>query len=1036
MIEATSQGVDKVVADYSYVLGANLENLSLQSPVANTYSMLGLGNNQDNVIGGANGVANKLYGRDGNDTITGGNNWDQISGGSGNDLIYGSSQWTVQNDRVVFDSDSMQVSGDMLLGGLGNDTIYGDNGFDMLDGGVGKDTLYGGRGDDTYSIADKDAIVIEYANEGEDMVVSGLATYTLGSHLENLRIASGVNGSGTGNSLNNRMAGNFYDNTLDGDDGDDALAGDGPMWDVGSVFDPNIQGGNDLLVGGNGQDSLAGQFGDDILIGGRLTYDSKGLALKDSSGNYVVTADANSSVVDYMFGGAGDDIYYVSSELDMAWDVNLYADDQSPNGVAVDSLTDAGGTDWIYSSVEVQLSDSWRFSFIENVKLLDYATNDTNSNNLGVLGSNGVNQLVGSIFDNYMHGFAGNDTILGGGGNDVVTGGLGDDYIDGGANAAGKEMNLVMYGDITMANPKADGRYWGTWTDIDAFNLEKPTFAPRENVGQLGIQLNLDKTEILGVAAGRAVGIAGTDTLLNIQGAIGSDFNDILIGDGSENWLGGGRGNDTLIGGAGSDVLILGLNSAYGLTINMTDAGLTNLSAANTESTAKVLDLSMLSKESNAYFDAAQRPDSFVGNGLGVLTYWGFEGVAASELKDTVIGSDGNDTVFGLGGNDSIDGGAGNDMIYGNTSVTSGILAGDRLNSSDDADVIHGGAGNDQIWAGVGVGRLFGDSGNDTLNGGIANDYLNGGVGDDVLNGGAGDDTLVGGGGKDVLAGGVGNDLYIYTGVETITEKASEGGDMVFVMNTSSYTLGVEIENAALAPTWSIYGSSSNGAINSPTTLTGNALNNLLLGNDGDNTLIGGEGNDTLFGLAGDDVLTGGKGNDVFGLGGNESASGSSGNDAYSANFGGSITDFNKEGTDKLLLNFMESEYQLSDLEDPNSGNWVYDAYHYKLNIGGQESYLNGANDQTQGPEATITYDPTSGLLQLEFQRAAFDSVSNTYADSWVYGADSDVATGNANLTYFVMNGNTAANLNADSFLIDTTIQPVHPGLQLAYPQA
>lgn len=1006
VIEAANQGVDKVVADYSYVLGTNLENLTLQSTVANTYGMLGLGNNQDNVISGANGVNNKLYGRDGNDTISGGNRWDQISGGNGNDLIYGSSQWTVQNDRVVFDSDPMQVSGDLLLGGLDNDTIYGDNGSDLLDGGIGKDTLFGGQGDDTYNITDKDAILVEYADEGEDMVVSSLATYTLASHLENLSIASGVNGGGVGNSLNNRMAGNFYNNTLDGGDGNDALAGDGPMWYVGSTFDPNIQGGNDLLVGGNGQDSLAGQFGDDILIGGRLTYDSKGSALKDSSGNYVVTADANSIVVDYMFGGAGDDIYYVSSDLDMAWDVNLYVDNQSPNGVAVDSLTDAGGTDWIYGSIDIDLSDLWSYVFIENVKLLDYATIDTNSNYLGVQGSNGVNQLVGSIFDNFMHGFAGNDTILGGGGNDVVTGGLGDDYIDGGANAAGKEMNFVMYGDVNYANPKGDGRYWGWSEDIYAFNLKNPTFAPTESVAQLGIQLNLDKTEILGVAAGRAVGIAGTDTLLNIQGAIGSDFNDILIGNESENWLGGGRGNDTLIGGAGSDVLILGLNSAYGLTINMTDAGLTNLSSASTQSTAKVLDLSSLSNES---YEGSYRGE----NGLGVLTYWGFEGIGASELKDTVIGSDGNDTIFGLGGNDSIDGGAGNDMLYGNTSVTSGILAGDRLNTSDDADVIHGGSGNDQIWAGVGVGRLFGDSGKDTLNGGNANDYLNGGIGDDVLNGGAGDDTLLGGGGNDVLVGGVGNDLYVYTGLETITENAAEGVDMVFVKNTSSYTLGVGLENAALEPIGSIFGSGINGATNSPTTLTGNSLDNLLLGNDGDNTLIGGDGNDTLFGLTGDDVLTGGKGNDVFGLGGNESASGSSGNDAYSANFGGSITDFNKEGTDKLLLNFIEG-------------------YHYKLSVGGNETYLNGANDQTQGPEATITYDPTSGLLQLEFQRLADWGSS----DRWVYGEDSEVATGNANLTYFVMNGNNVADVNENSFLIDTTIQPVHPGLQLAYPQA
>ena len=1042
IVEVANQGIDKVVADTSYVLGANLENLTLQRSIsAPMASKLGLGNEQSNTIIGTNGAANKLYGRGGNDAITGGDSWDLISGGSGNDLIYGSGQWMLQNGRVTFTSNSLSVSGDMLLGGLGDDTIYGDNGYDVLDGGTGKDSLYGGKGDDTYNITDKNAVVFEYANEGVDMVVSSLAAYTLGENIEELRIASGVSGSGVGNGLNNRMAGNFYDNTLDGGSGNDAMSGDGLIWDVGTSFDPNEQGGNDLLIGGDGQDSLAGQFGDDVLIGGRLTYDTKGVVVKDSGGNYIVTADAMGTVTDYMFGGAGDDIYYVSSERDTAWDVNLYNDYQSSNGVAVDSLTDAGGKDWVYGSVDVELNNLYRFRYIENAKLLDNPTLDASNIYLGLKGTSGVNQLIGSKYDNWIQGLAGNDTILGGLGNDVLTGGLGDDYIDGGASIAStvKETNIVIYGDTSRAEARTDGRYWGTLTDIAAFNLKNPSFAPTASVGQLGVQLNLDKTALLGVAAGRSFGVAGADTLVNIQSAVGSDFNDILIGDGAENWFGGGKGNDTLVGGLGNDFLILGFNSAYGMTVNLTDAGLTNLTAANAQTSARVLDLSTLSNQSNAYFDVAHTPANFAGNGLGTLTYWGFEGIAVSELKDTVIGSDGSDTVLGLGGNDFIDGGAGNDMLYGNTSVTTGIFAGAGMNPLDDADEVHGGSGNDQIWAGVGNGRLYGDAGNDTLNGQWGNDDLNGGAGDDVLNGGAGNDTLFGGVGKDALNGGLGDDLYLYTGVEAITEKAAEGVDMVFVMNASSYTLGANIENAALAPTWSIYGGSSNGATNSPTTLTGNAGDNLLLGSDADSTLIGGDGRDTLFGFGGDDVLTGGKGNDLFGLGGDQSASGSYGYDDYSMEFYGTITDFNQAESDKLLLNFTKGELRQLDAQDPASGVWVPNAhqYHYKLNIGGNETYLYGANAQTQGPEATISYDSTSGLLQLEFQHSisSFDSTSNTTTYDWVYGADSDVATGNANLTYFVMNGTGAAALDANSFLLDTTIHPIHPGAQLAYPQ-
>lgn len=48
------------------------------------------------------------------------------------------------------------------------------------------------------------------------------------------------------------------------------------------------------------------------------------------------------------------------------------------------------------------------------------------------------------------------------------------------------------------------------------------------------------------------------DSLVNIENVIGSDFNDVLIGDAGDNLLIGGAGDDTLSGGAGNDTLIGG----------------------------------------------------------------------------------------------------------------------------------------------------------------------------------------------------------------------------------------------------------------------------------------------------------------------------------------------------------------------------------------------------------------------------------------------------------------------------------------------
>jgi len=79
--------------------------------------------------------------------------------------------------------------------------------------------------------------------------------------------------------------------------------------------------------------------------------------------------------------------------------------------------------------------------------------------------------------------------------------------------------------------------------------------------------------------------------------------------------------------------------------------------------------------------------------------------------------------------------------------------AADRLYGEDGDDTINGQDGND---------KLFGGDGNDTLNGGLGNDTLKGGNSADVLDGGEGDDRLYGGGDADSLAGGTGADLFVF----------------------------------------------------------------------------------------------------------------------------------------------------------------------------------------------------------------------------------------------------------------------------------
>ncbi len=83
---------------------------------------------------------------------------------------------------------------------------------------------------------------------------------------------------------------------------------------------------------------------------------------------------------------------------------------------------------------------------------------------------------------------------------------------------------------------------------------------------------------------------------------------------------------------------------------------------------------------------------------------------------------------------------------------------------------VFGGAGNDSITIAAGLNflcDLFGEAGNDTLNGGSGSDILIGGAGNDVLNGNGGRDMLFGGAGADKLNGGAGDDI-LYGSASTI----------------------------------------------------------------------------------------------------------------------------------------------------------------------------------------------------------------------------------------------------------------------------
>jgi Ca2+-binding RTX toxin-like protein len=273
--ENPNEGTDTVQSSMSYVLGSNIENLTLTG--ANAIN--GTGNSLNNTITG-NSAANILIGGAGNDTLNGNGGADTLMGGLGNDTYYVENLGDMVTEAVNEGTDTVRsyitytlgenlenliLMGSSAINGTGNELnnsmtgnsasniLTGGAGNDILNGGAGADTLIGGLGNDTYVIDNVGDNVVENLNEGTDTIQSSI-TYTLGSNLENLTLTGSSVINGTGNELNNTLTGNSGANILTGNAGNDSL---------------KAGAGADTLGGGLGNDYLEGSTGNDLYLFGR-----------------------------------------------------------------------------------------------------------------------------------------------------------------------------------------------------------------------------------------------------------------------------------------------------------------------------------------------------------------------------------------------------------------------------------------------------------------------------------------------------------------------------------------------------------------------------------------------------------------------------------------------------------------------------------------------------------------------------------------------------------------------------------------------
>ena len=306
-------------------------------------------------------------------------------------------------------------------------------------------------------------------------------------------------------------------------------------------------------------------------------------------------------------------------------------------------------------------------------------------------------------------------------------------------------------------------------------------------------------------------GDAAGDQLDEIEGVIGSAFNDSLSGSLTADTLIGGAGDDIITSNGGADVLDGGAGVDM---LNLAFAGNTGGVSVNLTTNAVTV----------------PGGDSITITGFENVTGTGFGDVFTGDSgANTLLGFGGDDVLAGLAGADTLTGGAGSDTVDYSASgaaVTVSLVTQTATGGDATGDVLSG------------FERVIGSAFNDLLTGdGVAN----------VLSGGGGDDLLGASGASDTLDGG--------DGIDTASYSAAGGGVSVNLTIAGPQATGIGFHT--LTAIENLSGSAFND------TLTGDANANVLTGGAGTDTLNGGDGDDALAGLAGADALNGGAGVDT-----------------------------------------------------------------------------------------------------------------------------------------------------------------------------